>query len=139
MTVNSTSSNGSFDVGDQSRVTRFGRILRKTKLDELPQLINVLIGDMSLVGPRPEVKKWVDEYPLQWKYVLSVKPGITDNAAILFRNEEELLASAAHPETYYKEHILPQKLAMYAEYINNHSFTDDLVIIIKTIHSVFKN
>jgi len=138
MTVNKSLSNGNFDAGDQSRVTRIGRVLRKTKLDELPQLINVLCGDMSFVGPRPEVKKWIDVYPQQWAFVLTVKPGITDNASILFRNEEEILSRTANPEFYYKEIILPQKLGIYSEYVNNRSFIGDLEIIVKTIYSIIK-
>ena len=138
MTKSNISSNGSFDAGDQSRVTNIGKILRKTKLDELPQLINVLIGDMSLVGPRPEVKKWVDIYPQQWAFVLTIKPGITDNAAILFRNEEEILSSVANPEIHYKEIILSEKLNIYREYINNHSFIGDIMIIFKTVYSILK-
>jgi len=138
MTINRISSDGNFNAGDQSRVTKIGKILRKTKLDELPQLINVLKGDMSLVGPRPEVKKWVEFYPQQWAHVLTVKPGITDNAAILFRNEEEILAMSANPEMYYKEIILPEKLNMYSEYIKNHSLKGDILIIFKTIYSILK-
>lgn len=138
MTVSKISSNRSFEPGDQSRVTSIGKILRKTKLDELPQLINVLKGDMSLVGPRPEVKKWVDIYPQQWAHILTVKPGITDNASILFRNEEEILARSANPEMYYQEIILPEKLNIYYEYINNHSFKGDILIIFKTIYSIIK-
>jgi len=138
MTVNKDSSNGSFDAGNQSRVTNIGKVLRKTKLDELPQLINVLKGDMSFVGPRPEVKKWVDVYPQQWASILTVKPGITDNAAILFRNEEEILAQVANPENHYREIILPQKLNIYSLYISNHSFTGDLKIIFNTFYSILK-
>lgn len=138
MTANKNAFKENFDVGDKSRVTRIGTILRKTKLDELPQLFNVLIGDMSLVGPRPEVEKWVDIYPQQWAFVLTMKPGITDNAAILFRNEEDILSKAANPEMYYKEIILPQKLNIYSDYILNHSFTVDILIIVKTILSIFK-
>jgi len=138
MTISKISSNGNFDAGDQSRVTRIGKILRKTKLDELPQLINVLKGDMSFVGPRPEVKKWVDIYPQQWSYVLTVKPGITDNAAILFRNEEEILARSVNPEMYYKEIILPRKLNIYSDYINSQSLKGDIQIIFKTIYSILK-
>lgn len=138
MTTTKISSNGSFDAGDQSRVTRIGKVLRKTKLDELPQLINVLIGNMSLVGPRPEVKKWVDIYPQQWAFVLTVKPGITDNASILFRNEEEILARSVNPEMHYREIILPEKLNMYCEYIHNHSLKGDILIILKTIYSILK-
>jgi len=138
MSSNKISANGSFDAGDQSRVTRIGKVLRKTKLDELPQLFNVLIGDMSLVGPRPEVKKWVDIYPQQWAFVLSVKPGITDNAAILYRNEEEILAKVMNPEIHYKEIILPQKLNLYKDYILNHSFAGDILIIFRTLYSIIK-
>lgn len=138
MTKSKTSSNGNFDAGDQSRVTRIGKLLRKTKLDELPQLINVLRGDMSLVGPRPEVKKWVDIYPHQWAYVLTVKPGITDNAAILFRNEEQILARSTNPEIYYKEIILPEKLNIYRKYVDSHSLKGDILIILKTIYSILK-
>jgi len=138
MSSNKISANGSFDADDQSRVTRIGKVLRKTKLDELPQLFNVLIGDMSLVGPRPEVKKWVDIYPQQWAFVLSVKPGITDNAAILYRNEEEILAKVMNPEIHYKEIILPQKLNLYKDYILNHSFAGDILIIFRTLYSIIK-
>lgn len=138
MSSNKISANGSFDAGDQSRVTRIGKVLRKTKLDELPQLFNVLIGDMSLVGPRPEIKKWVDIYPQQWAFVLSVKPGITDNAAILYRNEEEILAKVMNPEMHYKEIILPHKLNLYRDYILNHSFTGDILIIFRTLFSIVK-
>ena len=138
MRSNQNAFNENFDAGDQSRVTRIGKILRKSKLDELPQLINVLKGDMSLVGPRPEVKKWVDIYPKQWAFVLTVKPGITDNAAILFRNEEEILARVSNPEMHYQEIILPQKLNIYFDYVNNQTFSTDVLIIFKTILSIFK-
>jgi len=138
MTICETSSSRNFDAGDLSRVTRIGKLLRKTKLDELPQLINVLRGDMSLVGPRPEVKKWVDVYPQQWAYILTVKPGITDNAAILFRNEEQILTRSTNPEIYYKEIILPEKLNIYRIYIDNHSLKGDILIILKTIYSILK-
>jgi len=138
MTASNNTFKENFDAGDKSRVTKIGTILRKTKLDELPQLFNVLIGDMSLVGPRPEVEKWVDIYPQQWAFVLTMKPGITDNAAVLFRNEEDILAKVSNPEMYYKEIILPQKLNIYSEYILNHSFTVDILIIVKTILSIFK-
>jgi len=138
MSINKTTSNENFDAGDQSRVTRIGKVLRKTKLDELPQLFNVLIGDMSLVGPRPEIEKWVDIYPQQWAFVLSVKPGITDNAAILYRNEEEILAKVMNPEMHYKEILLPHKLNLYRDYILNHSFRGDILIIFRTLFSIVK-
>jgi len=137
MTVKQKSSNGSFDAGDKSRITKTGSFLRKTKLDELPQLWNVLIGDMSLVGPRPEVQKWVDAYPERWAKVLTVKPGITDPASILYRNEEEMLAQADDPEACYRDHILPHKLALYEEYVKTRSFCGDIYLIFKTIFSVF--
>jgi lipopolysaccharide/colanic/teichoic acid biosynthesis glycosyltransferase len=127
-----------FEAGNLSRVTRIGKFLRKTKLDELPQLINVLKGDMSLVGPRPEVRKWVETYPDKWARVLTVKPGITDNASVLFRNEEEVLSMETNPENYYKEIILPEKLNLYIKYVNNHPFAGDVAIILRTIFSIFK-
>ena len=136
MLVKPQTSEGSFDAGDQSRITALGKILRKTKLDEIPQLINVLKGDMSLVGPRPEVKKWTVVYPEQWAIVHQVLPGITDNASIEFRNEEELLAQSSNPEETYRNVILPRKLELYINYVNHHSFWGDLMIIIRTIQSV---
>ena len=138
MTSKKGSFDGGFDAGDQTRVTRIGKVLRKTKLDELPQLFNVLVGDMSFVGPRPEVKKWIDIYPQQWAFVLTVKPGITDNASIRYRNEEEILSKVLNPEIHYKEVILPQKLNIYRDYILNHSFTGDILIIFRTIFSIVK-
>jgi lipopolysaccharide/colanic/teichoic acid biosynthesis glycosyltransferase len=113
-----------------------GKILRKTKLDELPQLINVIKGDMSLVGPRPEVKKWTDVYPEKWAIVHRVKPGITDNASIEFRNEEEILSQSSNPEETYRNIILPHKLELYINYVHHHSFFGDLMIIIRTIQTI---
>ncbi len=126
-----------FSVGEVSRITPFGKILRKTKLDELPQLINVLKGEMSLVGPRPEVKQWTLVYPEKWKIVHRVKPGITDNASIIFRHEEKLLSMAASPDDTYREDILPKKLDIYTEYVHNRSFSGDIKIILRTLKSVF--
>ena len=128
--------NGSFEPGNISRITSLGKFLRRTKLDELPQLFNVLKGDMSMVGPRPEVEKWVAAYPERWKRVLCVKPGITDNSSIVYRNEESLLAESDDPENTYKEIILPKKLDLYEEYVVNNSFLGDLKLIFKTIFSV---
>jgi lipopolysaccharide/colanic/teichoic acid biosynthesis glycosyltransferase len=128
-----------FEPGNTSRITRVGKIIRKTKLDELPQLINVLRGEMSLVGPRPEIKKWVDAYPEKWKLILSIKPGITDNASLAFRNEESLLAESMDPEATYREIILPEKLELYEQYTLNHTFTGDLKLIMKTLITIFKN
>jgi lipopolysaccharide/colanic/teichoic acid biosynthesis glycosyltransferase len=128
-----TKAEGSFIPGDISRVTSVGRFIRKTKLDELPQLINVLKGDMSLVGPRPEVERWVAAFPERWKIVHSVKPGITDVASLEFRNEESILAASDDPETMYRTIILPKKLDYCEEYVMHHSFAGDLVILLKTL------
>lgn len=128
---------GSFDAGDNSRITPFGRLLRKTKLDELPQLFNVLKGDMSIVGPRPEVEKWTKVYPGKWAIIHSVRPGITDYASIYFRNEEELLIKSDNPQDTYKNEVLPKKLDLNIEYINKQSFSEDLMIIYKTLFAIF--
>jgi len=127
---------GSFDAGDASRVTPIGRFMRKTKFDELPQLFNVLMGSMSMVGPRPEVQKWVDVYPERWKYVLTVRPGITDNASIEFRNEEEILANSSDPQLTYQNDILPRKLSLYEDYVRNAGLFGDIKIIVKTLVAV---
>ena len=125
-------------VGQDARVTKSGAFIRKTKLDELPQLINVLLGTMSIVGPRPEVPKYIACYtPEQKQSVLSVRPGITDNASIAFRDENEILGKAQDPEKAYIEEILPIKIAFYMEYAKHHSFQQDLKIIIKTIQILF--
>jgi lipopolysaccharide/colanic/teichoic acid biosynthesis glycosyltransferase len=115
------------------RITRIGYFLRKYKLDELPQLYNVLKGEMSLVGPRPELRKYVQLYSPEQQNILSAKPGITDYASIKFRNENDLLAAAANPETYYIEHILPLKLQLNEEYLKNKSLNKYFFIILTTI------
>lgn len=129
---------GLLTVGmNDSRITTVGVVLRKYKLDELPQLLNVLIGDMSIVGPRPEVRKYVDMYNAEQLEVLSVKPGITDYASILYSQENELLANAADPEKEYIENIMPHKLQLNGEYIRTHNFLVDLKIIWKTVAKIF--
>lgn len=138
MSVQKGAEVGQFDAGNCSRVTIVGKFLRRTKLDELPQLWNVLKGEMSVVGPRPEIRKWVEAYPKRWQEVLTVRPGITDPASIRFRNEEELLAQASDPEAEYREVILPQKLALYEEYVASASFCGDLALIFKTILVVIR-
>ena len=138
MSVLKEAESGQFDAGNSSRVTSVGRLIRKTKLDELPQLWNVLKGDMSVVGPRPEIRKWVEAFPERWNEVLKVRPGITDPASIRFSNEEELLAQAADPETEYRKVILPQKLALYEEYVTSASFFGDLALIFRTILVVIR-
>lgn len=124
--------------GHDPRVTRAGYYLRKYKLDELPQLINVLKGDMSLVGPRPEVRKYVELYTPEQRRVLRVRPGITDPASIRYRNENELLAQTDDPEKCYRETIMPDKLCINLEYIDNRSFTGDIGIIFRTFSSLIK-
>lgn len=120
-----------------SRITRMGYYLRKYKLDELPQLFNVLIGDMSMVGPRPEVPKYVAMYNDEQKKVLSIRPGITDYASIVYANENELLANAADAEDVYVNKIMPSKLKLNLKYIDEMSFMTDLGIILRTIGKVF--
>ena len=132
MTVRSGSEKGAFDAGDASRVTKVGRFLRATKLDELPQLWNVIRGDMALVGPRPEVRKWVEVNPERWAIVHAVRPGITDPAAILYRDEEKILANVPDPERFYREEILPRKLDLYVEYVRTRTFWGDLKILGQT-------
>ena len=132
-------SKGLFEPGNLSRCNSFGRFLRRTKLDELPQLYNVLIGDMSLVGPRPEVEKWVAFYPERWNKILSVSPGMTDNASIEFRNEELLLSESKEPEKTYLGVILPKKLELNETYLANKSFFGDLKLIFKTIFLIVNN
>lgn len=122
--------------GRDPRVTRAGDFLRRLKLDELPQLINVLAGDMSLVGPRPEVRKYVDLYTSEQLHVLDVRPGMTDAASIKYRNESELLGQAADPEDYYIHVILPDKLAINLDYVRNHSLWGDIRLIFRTVWTV---
>lgn len=119
--------------GRDPRVTRVGYVLRRYKLDELPQLLNVLKGDMSLVGPRPEVRKYVNLYNKAQLEVLKVRPGITDMASIAFKNENDLLAKADNPEEFYVKVIMPKKINMSLKYLNERSFLKDLHIIFKTI------
>ena len=126
-------------VGQDPRVTRAGRFLRRTKLDELPQLLNVVQGTMSLVGPRPEVPRYVDRYPPAVRQtVLSVAPGITDLAAILYKDENDILGRAEDPERAYVETILPVKLAYYQRYVRERSFWLDLRIIFRTLAAILR-
>ncbi|MBW7845549.1 MAG: sugar transferase [Bacteroidia bacterium] len=125
---------GQLTVGMKDpRITKMGYFLRKYKLDELPQLFNVFIGDMSLVGPRPEVRKYVDYYTPEQKKVLTVRPGITDYASIKFINENELLAKAENPEAFYITDIMPQKLKLNLQYIENPSLFKDIQLIVTTL------
>jgi lipopolysaccharide/colanic/teichoic acid biosynthesis glycosyltransferase len=126
-------------VGNDSRITRSGAFLRRYKLDELPQLIDVVIGNMSLVGPRPEVPKYVACYPADVRdLVLSVKPGITDLASIEFKDENTLLGQSSNPEKTYKEQILPIKLDYYTQYARKHNLLLDINLIFKTLVAIVR-
>lgn len=117
-----------------ARLTRIGRLLERTKLDELPQFFNVLVGDMSIIGPRPEIPLFVAQYPEQWDRVLSVKPGIFGPCQLRFRNEAELYPPGCTDlENYYVRHILPVKLAMDAEYASRCSLVGDLAILVRAV------
>ena len=118
--------------GRDSRITRSGYFIRKFKLDELPQLINVVRGDMSLVGPRPEVRHYVDYWTAEQMHVLDVRPGITDPASIKFRNENKLMENAEDPEKYYIEVIMQEKIRLYLEYVEKQGFWYDLGLIFQT-------
>ena len=122
--------------GHDPRITRSGYYIRKYKLDEFPQLINVFKGDMSLVGPRPEVRKYVDMYTEEQMHVLDVRPGITDLASIRYRNENELLERVNDPDKYYVEVIMPDKLRINLEYVARHSFTFDIRLILQTFRAI---
>lgn len=136
MTDLSNDDRNGFTPGERKRVTAIGRFLRRAKMDELPQLWNVLVGDMAIVGPRPEVRKWTAVYPERWALVHTVRPGITDPAAIAFRNEEEILAAADDPERTYRSEILPKKLDMYETYVKTRSFGGDLKLICRTLRAL---
>lgn len=137
MVVNADQIGGPSTPDDDPRVTRTGKFLRKSKLDELPQLINVLKGEMSLVGPRPEVPQYVQMYNDEERAILSVKPGITDWASIWNSDEGALLAGTPDPEKTYRESIRPEKIRLQLEYVRNRSFLTDLVILADTVKVVF--
>ena len=122
--------------GHAPRVTRSGYFIRKFKFDELPQLINVFVGDMSLVGPRPEVRHYVNYWTPDQMHVLDVRPGITDPASIKFRNENEMMEKAENPEDYYINVIMQDKIRLYLEYVENASFLYDLKLIFKTFRVI---
>ena len=133
-------SKGALTVGSRDpRVTGVGFYLRKYKLDELPQLFNVFFGEMSFVGPRPEVKKYTDLYNENQRVVLSVKPGITDYASIKYRNENDLLAQSSDPEKLYIEEIMPDKLELNLQYIKNNNIFKDIEIIFLTFYTIVKH
>lgn len=126
-------------IGDNPRITKLGKVLRDWKIDELPQLVNVLIGDMSLVGPRPEVQKYVDRYtPEQRGLALSVRPGLTGPASLKYRNQTELLARYADPEDAYIKVVMQEKLRLNMDYIPQATFVSDLKLIFQTIFALFR-
>lgn len=124
---------GQLTAGKDPRITPIGRFLRKTKLDELPQLINVFLGDMSFVGPRPEVGRYVELYHADYEFLLTVRPGITDLASLKYRHESELLGQFPDPDAAYINVLLPDKIALGREYIRRSSIWFDLVLILKTV------
>ena len=131
---------GKLTIGEDKRITNFGRWLRKNKIDELPQLIDVFYGKMSIVGPRPELKEYVDTYPEDIKKkILSVKPGITDYASISMADESLLLASYKNPQEAYTNNILPKKLGLSTKYVDNNNIFLDLKIIFLTLQKIFLN
>jgi lipopolysaccharide/colanic/teichoic acid biosynthesis glycosyltransferase len=138
--TSSTEKNQQLTVGNDVRITRAGYFLRRYKIDELPQLINVLFGTMSLVGPRPEVPRYVQCYPAAVrKIVLSVPPGITDWASIKYKSENSILGDSLNPEKTYIEEILPIKLKFYLDYVNNRNMLVDLKIIFATFSVLIFN
>lgn len=137
MVVNADKIGAQVTTANDSRITTIGRILRKTKIDELPQLFNVFAGQMSLVGPRPEVplyvKLWTEN---DRKIVLSVRPGITDYASLFYNNEQEVLSSAKNPKMVYEKEIIPHKLTMYKKYVCERSFALDIHLLITTFTKI---
>ena len=125
-------------IGDDNRITKSGKFIRKYKLDELPQLFNVLKGDMSLVGPRPEVAKYVNLYTKEQRKVLDVRPGITDYASIAYADENHILEQSDNPEKTYIEQIMPDKIKLNMQYINNHTVKEYFKIIFLTLKCVIK-
>lgn len=119
-----------------NRITKVGKILRRTKLDELPQLINILKGDMSIVGPRPEIPKYVNMFKEDYKYILTVKPGLTDYATLEFRDEEKILSLYKNPEEAYLKIILPKKLELSKKYVMEKGLLTDSIIILRTIKRI---
>ena len=138
MVVDAPRLGGQITAGRDPRITSIGHLLRKTKLDELPQLLNVLSGAMSLVGPRPEVPKYVEMFRPQFAEVLSVRPGITDLASVKYRDENEILGQADDPEAAYVNQVLPDKLALATEYVRRASFWFDVRLIFATFWKVLR-
>ena len=129
---------GTLTVGDDIRITRVGLLIRKLKLDEFPQFLNVVLGDMSIVGPRPEVPEFVALYSKEQRRVLSVRPGITDEASLAYFEESKLLATSINPKKTYIEEIMPTKITINLAYLDNRTFLADITVIGKTILRIFR-
>jgi lipopolysaccharide/colanic/teichoic acid biosynthesis glycosyltransferase len=138
MVVDAEQTGPTVTASNDRRVTRVGALLRRTKLDELPQLWNVLRGDMSLVGPRPEVPRYVERYRPEWEKLLDVRPGLTDLASLTFRDEERLLALASDRERAYSDVVMPMKLQLALETVERQSLAHDLGVIVKTVLAVLR-
>ena len=136
-TMRSGNAGAQITTADDTRITPVGKILRRYKLDELPQLVNVLRGEMSIVGPRPEVSKYV-EMDERYAKVLQVRPGLTDPASLKFRHEQELLAAQPDPEPFYVEELLPEKVRLSVDYVENQSMSTDLRLIGETLRALLK-
>jgi lipopolysaccharide/colanic/teichoic acid biosynthesis glycosyltransferase len=134
MTVESGGSE--LTVGADPRITRSGRFLRRTKIDELPQLFNILVGDMTFVGPRPEVPSYVELFRRDYEELLKVRPGLTDLASLKYRDESAILAGTENPEAEYIGHLLPDKIRLSKEYIRRSSFSYDLTLIFETLRQI---
>jgi lipopolysaccharide/colanic/teichoic acid biosynthesis glycosyltransferase len=133
MVVNAAAKGSALTIGADARITPIGRVLRRLKLDELPQLLNVLRGEMSLVGPRPEVSKFVECYTPAQREVLLLKPGITDPSSFAFFDESELLASQGDPERFYKDHLMGEKIRINLDYAAKANFATDMFLILATV------
>jgi lipopolysaccharide/colanic/teichoic acid biosynthesis glycosyltransferase len=127
---------GPITFGDDPRITKLGRWLRRTKIDEVPQLVNILKGDMSFVGPRPEVRKYVDMFHQDFEQILQVRPGLTDLASLRYRDEAEVLGNFENPEEAYQQRILPDKIRLAKEYLQRSSVCFDLALIFKTLFKI---
>ncbi|MDP6480192.1 MAG: sugar transferase [Phycisphaerales bacterium] len=125
-----------FEPRSTRHITPIGAVMRRSKIDELPQIFNVLRGDMAIVGPRPEVREWVERYPERFRVTLRVRPGLTDPASIVFRNEQMLLAGFDDPETAYQNLVLPAKLEISTQYLNSRTLRSDLVVLWATMCAI---
>ena len=132
------SKGGAITFGSDPRITRVGRLLRRTKIDELPQLINVLRADMSFVGPRPEVRQYVELFRPDYEQILQIRPGITDLASLKYRDEAALLGQSANPEDEYLRRVLPDKIKLAKEYLRRSSFSFDISLVLKTLAGLFE-